>query len=524
MALHSSRSSGGSLTGPVRWLGLRTLLAAVLMLLAALGFDSARASATSASQARGVIVVKFDDQLNYGGLSLLRRAIDQAQAEGTDLVVVLDTPGGEVGLMYQIGEALRRARDEGVQTVAFVDRRALSAGVLVAMSCDLIYMAPGSVIGAATPITIGPQGMQDVDKKIKAGMQAEWRAYAEEQGRPPLLAEAMVNADVEVLLIEQSGMERLVSGTEWDDLLEQEAEVRLVRTIADSETLVALTAEEALEYGFADGLADDLKDVLEVKLGRFGVEPVNLEPTSSEDAAAWLTKAAPALLMVGVLLLLMELQAPGIGIPGALSALCFTLLLLGRYLTGLAGFEHILVIVVGLLLIAAEIFLVPGTLWAGISGGVLLLGGLVWSQFGPGMPLADGIGRELFVNAVQSTILWTFLGMVGAMALGRLLPRTAVGHRMAVAPTDDGRAFGSAVGELTGAERQPRSGDLGRALTDLRPVGKVVLDDFGGREFEASIPGSSLEAGARVRVVQQSTGRLVVEPERSMNEDVPAAT
>jgi membrane-bound serine protease (ClpP class) len=364
MALLSSRPPRGLRTRLAQPLGLRTLLASALMLLAALGFDSARASGTSGPQARGVIVVKFDDQLNYGGLSLLRRAIDQAQVEGTDLVVVLDTPGGEVGLMYQIGEALRRARDEGVQTVAFVDRRALSAGVLVAMSCDLIYMAPGSVIGAATPITIGPQGMQDVDKKIKAGMQAEWRAYAEEQGRPPLLAEAMVNADVEVLLIEQNGMERLVSGTEWDDLLEQEAEARLVRTIADSETLVALTAEEALEYGFADGLADDLKDVLEVKLGRFGVEPINLEPTSSEDAAAWLTKAAPALLMAGVLLLLMELQAPGIGIPGALSALCFTLLLLGRYLTGLAGFEHILVIVVGLLLIAAEIFLVPGTLRA----------------------------------------------------------------------------------------------------------------------------------------------------------------
>jgi membrane-bound serine protease (ClpP class) len=516
MALHLLRRPRGPRTE------LRGLLALALLALAALGFGPAPSKAASAPQARGVIVVEFDDQLNYGGLSLLRRAIERAKQEGTDLVVVLDTPGGEVGLMYQIGEALRRARDGGVQTVAFVDRRALSAGVLVAMSCDLIYMAPGSVIGAATPITIGPQGMQDVDKKIKAGMQAEWRAYAEEQGRPPLLAEAMVNADVEVLLIEEDGMERLVSGSEWDDLLEKEAEARLVRTIADSETLVALTAEEALEYGFADGLADDLRDVLEVKLGRIGVEPVVLEPTSSEDAAAWLTKAAPALLMAGVLLLLMELQAPGIGIPGALSALCFTLLLLGRYLTGLAGFEHILVIVVGLLLIAAEIFLVPGTLWAGVSGGLLLLGGLVWSQFGPGMPLADGIGRELFAEAVQSTILWTFLGMLGALALGRLLPKTAVGHRMAVSPTDKQASFGSAYGTSTSAGRAPRAGDRGRALTALRPVGKVVLDDFGGREFEASVLGTSVDSGTRVRVLQQSTGRLVVEPAPFVDEDPPA--
>lgn len=519
MAPTSKRSLHGSRSD------LRGLLALLLLALASWGLPPARALALNAPQApqsRGVIVVEFDDQLNYGGLSLLRRAIDQAQTEGTDLVVVLDTPGGEVGLMYQIGEALRRAREEGVQTVAFVNRRALSAGVLVAMSCDLIYMAPGSVMGAATPITIGPQGMQDVDKKIKAGMQAEWRAYAEEQGRPPLLAEAMVNADVEVLLIEQDGLQRLVSGTEWDDLQVTEAKARLVRTIADSETLVALTAEEALEYGFADGLADNLDDVIEVKLGRFGVQPVTLERTSSEDAAAWLTKAAPILIMAGVLFLLMEMQAPGIGVPAALSALCFTLLLVGRYLTGLAGFEHILVIAVGLLLIAAEVFLVPGTLWAGISGGVLLLGGLVWSQFGPGMPLADGIGRELFVDAVQGTILWTFVGTVGAMAFGRLLPRTPVGHRMAVAPTDSGQAFGSAVGDLSGLQddRRPQPGDAGVALTDLRPVGKVRLDAFGDREFEASVQGTSLDSGARLRVLQQSTGRLVVEPEASVNEDV----
>ena len=151
----SARASGAEASGPGtqsarRPLGaapLRALLALALLLVSGLVVAD-RAAAEPLPQARGVIVVKFDDQLNYGGLSLLRRAIGQAQLEGTDLVVVLDTPGGEVGLMYQIGEALRRARDEGVQTVAFVDRRALSAGVLVAMSCDLIYMAPGSVIGA----------------------------------------------------------------------------------------------------------------------------------------------------------------------------------------------------------------------------------------------------------------------------------------------------------------------------------------------------------------------------------------
>ncbi|QDU85458.1 hypothetical protein Pla163_25880 [Planctomycetes bacterium Pla163] len=470
--------------------------------------------ATGADAARtGPVVVRLAGELNASSLSLLRRAIDAARPAGRIVIVELDTPGGEVTLMWRLAKAIDAAREDGTVVVALVDAKALSAGSMVAMSCEEIYMTPEAVIGAATPITIGMQGIEKAEEKFLSSFRVEWRAWAERNNRPPALAEGMVDETVEVRLVEIDGLPTLVTGTEWDDLRETGANVTLVRTVVDDQTLVALTASEALEFGFSEGTVSGLRELVELNLGQAFADVERIQATASEELVARLAPIAPFLLVIAVLLALAEFQAPGFGVAGIGSLVCFALLLASRYLTGLAGWEHVVAMGLGVVLIAVELLIVPGTFVAGISGGLLLLWGLVASQLGPGFDWDLALDRRVLIGATISTLGWTLVGMFGGLALGRILPRTPVGHALASGPSETGTGgFASAVGELAcvGADAL-RPGALGTCATALRPVGRVLLDGHSRAEVEASVDGGSLDVGTRVRVVVVRTGRIVVE-------------
>ncbi len=499
-------------------LASRRLAAILCLVLGALLAARAPAVAQDSAQElasvrRAPVHVLLEGELSAASLSLLRRAIDAAKGEKRVVILELDTPGGEVTLMWKIARAIDAARnDHDLEFIAFVNEQALSAGSLIAMSCGEIHMSPGARIGAATPITIGMQGIEKAEEKFLSAFRAEWRAWAERHRRPPALAEGMVDENVEVLLVEVDGMRRIVNGTEWDDLRARGEQVTLVRTIADDQTLVALTAAEALEYGFSDGTVANLEELVEVVVGARLDDVLDVRPTESERFVTLLAPLAPFLLVIGIALALMELQSPGFGIAGAGSLAAFTLLLASRYLTGLAGFEHIAAIALGLALIAVEVFFVPGTFVAGIAGALLFVWGLVASQLGPGFDFNEfAFDRRLLYSAVTSTLAWTLVAMVSSMTLGRLLPRTPFG-RFLVNDPQGAPTFAAAVNELEAAHGAARVGVLATTTTAMRPVGRVALDGVAGREFEAHAPGHVLDSGVRVRVVAIDTGRIVVEP------------
>jgi membrane-bound serine protease (ClpP class) len=515
---------------------LRCALALVCLVAGGLAFAAPRAPAFAQDAARELgardgdagrrapVHVVLEGPLSAASLSLLRRAIDAAKDDKRVVILELDTPGGEVTLMWKIARAIDTARNEhDLEFVAFVNEQALSAGSLIAMSCGEIHMSPGARIGAATPITVGMQGVEKAEEKFLATFRAEWRAWAERHRRPPALAEGMVDESVEVLLVEVGGMRRIVNGTEWDDLRARGEAATLVRTIADDQTLVALTAAEALEYGFSDGTAANFEELVEVVVGARVDDVLEVRPTESERFVALLAPIAPFLLVIGIALALLELQSPGFGIAGIGSVVAFALLLASRYLTGLAGFEHIAAIALGLALIAVEVFLVPGTFVAGIGGALLFVWGLVASQLGPGFDFFEfALDRQLFYSAVTSTLGWTLVAMLSSMALGRLLPRTPLG-RFLVNDPQGGPTFAAAVKELDAAHGAATVGALATTTTALRPVGRVALDGVAGREFEAHAPGFVLEPGVRVRVLAIDTGRIVVEPLERPAPPAPAA-
>ena len=462
--------------------------------------------------------MRIEGPLDVGTQALLRRAIDHARGHAELLLIEIDTPGGEIELMWHMANAILDASDDGVRTVAWVNDRAISAGSLLAMVCDELYMRSHATIGSATPVTIGPTGMApvsedpDIKEKSYSYLRGEFRGMASRKGRSPLLAEAMVDLKVEVLLVNYDGERRLVSPSEWSDLQRTGKPLSRIRTVVDNQTLLNLSGSEAVELMLADGLRESLDEVLG-KMGRARHEVVTLMPTGSEKMAGFLYMIGPLLLIAGLILAYLELKAPGFGIAGILAVACFAMMLFGRYLVGLADIPDLLLMGVGVTLLAVEIFVVPGTVWVGLLGGVCIIGGMIWSFAAAGSGFQYDLDQRLLLDQTTSVALTALFALVAVWGLSRVLPKTPLYNRLAVGPTEGDTAFAAAMPEASDAHSlAARVGARGRALTALRPVGKVVLDAAPHLEFEARSEGPQIDAGAGVRVVEcQPSGRLLVE-------------
>jgi membrane-bound serine protease (ClpP class) len=473
--------------------------------------------------AGGLTLVRIEGELDVGTQALVKRAIDGARERGDRLVIELDTPGGEVELMWQIANAILDASapedstTPGVSTIAWLNDRALSAGALVALACERVYMSSHATIGSALPVSIGPGGLVPasddpaVREKLSSALRAEFRGVAEKRGRSGLLAEAMVDPDVGVFEIEEpGGAKRLVSARELDDLRNRGQQPQ-ERTIVGTGQLLNATGSEAVALGLADGLAEKI-DELAAKLGLAGVVPVEVRRSRSEDLAAWLYRLSPLLLVAGFVLLYLELKTPGFGLPGTLAVLALAVVLFGRYLVGLADIPHVLLIAIGAALIATELFVMPGTVWPGVVGALAILLGLVWSFAGSRLGFEYELDRRILVEESFRVVGAGFVALLLVWGLSRVLPHTPVLSRMVLA--GGASLASSAMPDARGARAQlARVGASGKASTALRPVGKVVLDADPALDFEARSEGAEIAAGARVRVVEvQPSGRLVVAP------------
>lgn len=471
----------------------------------------------SAAASTGITQILIEGQLDVGALSLVRRAADHAAANGNRLVVVLNTPGGQVDLMWKIARALGDASERGIFTVAWVNDHAVSAGALVALACDRIYMRRTGQIGSAAPVVMTPGGVSGlgddpvVREKTYSSLRSDFHAWAENHGRPGLLAQAMVDSEIEVVEIRRGGVPELLLRAEYDDLLDREgAAIEFVRVVVRQGTLLNLVGPQAVELGVADGLAESAPELYE-KIGAAGAEPFVLERQLSEELASWLDAVAGLLLLVGLALAWIELKNPGFGIPGIGSILCFGLLLFGRYLVGLADILPIVAVVVGLGLVGVELFVLPGTLWFGLGGVLLLLYGLIGSNLGPSIDLVYGLDRELALNSAWRTVLFTSAALGAILLLSRFLPDTPVLRGLVLQASGEETYAGAAMQEAGGERAQvAQVGEVGQALTDLRPVGKVCLDARPELDWEARTEGVALDAGARVRVLEVRAGRLVV--------------
>jgi len=422
-------------------------------------------AAQSVSRTQGPVVrVPVEGVIELGLAPFVERSLREAAASGARAVILdIDTPGGRVDAAERIADAVS---DSEVPVFAYVNRRALSAGALIALATEGIYMRPGSILGAATPVD---GSGQKAPEKIVSAMRSSMRALAEARGLDPAIAEAMVDEDLEI------------------------------DGVVDAGRLLTLTTEEAAQLGYASEVADWGPLLLAI-LGTEDVEVVDMEVNWAERIVRFLSHplVAPFLLSLGFLGLLVEIKSPGLGIAGAAGLLSLALFFGSHFIIGLAGLEGILLFAAGLVLVLVEVFVLPGVGVFGIFGGLAMLLGVYLSLLGS-LPTAVDFSRA-------SSVLSAALAMVlvSSWLLLRRLPSNRRLHRLGIflgEATDRETGFVSAVArvELLGKE--------GVAMTDLRPSGTGL---FGEERVDVVSESEWIEAGSPIRIIASEGYRQVV--------------
>ncbi len=447
------------------------------LFLLALGLLGTPAAALAQEKRPAIVyVAPVEGIIDLGLAPFVRRVLDEAARAGAAAVVLeINTFGGRVDAAVQIRDALLNSR---VKTVAFVNKRAISAGALIGLAAEHLVMSGGSTIGAATPVLAGQPGAaaQPASEKSVSYVRKEFRATAEARKRPPLIAEAMVDADVEI------------------------------RGLIDKGKLLTLTTEEALKHKVADLRADSLEGALE-QLGIRGAELRRASPNWAENVVRFLTHPVISSLLITLAMLgiIVEIRTPGFGAPGAVGIASLALFFWGHWLVQLAGWEELLLAAGGVILLALEIFVIPGFGFAGALGIVALLAALVLSLVGAGDT------PQFILMAAGRVVFALLFALLASLILLRFLPRLPFGRRLVLE-----RGLAAAQGYASAPESDPRRlGKRGRASSPLHPAGIAEID---GQRVDVVSDGELIDAGQLIEVVRVDGNRIVVRRITKLNE------
>ena len=392
---------------------------------------------------------------------VIRGLREAAEAHAAAVYLDMDTPGGRIDAAERIADAVRAS---AVPVYAYVNPRAYSAGALIALSSKGIYMRPGAVLGAATPVDGG--GVKASEKVVSA-MRGEFRALAEARGLDPLIAEAMVDERVEV-----PGLD-------------------------DADRLLTLSTNEALRVGYAKAAPAGQAELL-ASIALPGARVVSLAPNWAELLVRFLTNplVSPLLLSLGVLGLVFEIKTGAFGIGGLVSLASLGLFFGSSFLVGLAGWEEVILLGIGLVAIAIEVFVLPGFGAAGILGIVALAAAIILAMIGSS-PSAGDVAQALMVLGASLVIT-----LAVAYAWLRHLPNSGRFGGLFLrggAHQADGYIAAVPRGDLVGQD--------GVAVTDLRPAGTAQI---GQERVDVVTEGEYGAQGRAVRVVRSEGYRHVV--------------
>lgn len=455
--------------------------------------ESANESASTeivagATEVKRVHVIPVQKQIGSAVLYVVRRGIKEAIEQKADAVILnMDTPGGALNSTFEIMEAI--ARFPGI-TITYVNSEAISAGAFISATTNEIWFAPDGIIGAAAPVSMGGQDVEATMRmKIVSYLKARVRSMSEGKGYRGDVISAMIDPDHELKIGET--------------------------VIKGKGELLSLTASEAAKmYGeppqalLSAGTAKSLEDLIAQRFGEAQPAVTRLETTWSEEAAAWLNAITPVLLGLGMLALFIEFKTPGFGIFGIVGIACLAIVFLGNYVAGLSGHEPMLVFGLGLLLVAVELFFVPGVFVIALSGLALMLGALVWSMMDswPKEAVPVAWSSELLVTPLANLSLGILIAVGLGVALAKFLPRSVFLDRLVLGTAIGGTttmeeaSAGEVVDELIGAR--------GVAVSALRPGGEV---EIAGRRYEAQVEVGSVEYGESVVVRRRTAFGLIVE-------------
>lgn len=442
------------------------LIKRLILLVSTLLF--AALPAMSQEPQRVVYVVQIEGIIDLGLAPYVQRVIDTATAEGAAAVILdINTFGGRVDAAVQIRDTLLNSK---VPTIAFINKRAISAGALISLAAEKIVMGKGGTIGAATPVQMGQPGAasQPVEEKTVSYVRKEFRATAESRNRPLLIAEAMVDADVVIAGVTSKGK------------------------------LLTLTTEESIRLKVADYRADNLQEVLKVT-GLEGAEIRQASANWAENVLRFLTHPIISSLLITIAMvgILIELRTPGLGFPGAIGVGSLGLFLWGHWIVKLAGWEELLIAAAGVLLLAIELVFIPGFGVAGVAGILAILAGLAMSMVGPGDT------PQFILITTGRVVVSIALALLATLVFMRFLPRLPFGKKL---------ILDTALTAGQGFESAPVSdhallGKTGQATTPLHPAGIAEIE---GERVDVVSDGELINAGEPIRVMRVDGNRVVV--------------
>ncbi|MBP3951302.1 NfeD family protein [Bacillus suaedae] len=408
-----------------------------------------------------IYYIPVEQTVERGLEAFMSRSFETAKEEGaTHIVLEMDTPGGAVDAAGNIANLIRNTE---IPVITFVKNKAISAGAYIALNTDTIVMAPGSTMGAAA--VIDGEG-NAADKKTQTYWLAEMRGSAELNGRDPQYALAMADERID-----------------------------LPELGAPAGELLTLTHTQALSVNYADHIASDRAELIEA-LGLENVIEKEMEVSFSEKVARFVTNpiVIPILLSVGSLGLVLELYSPGFGVPGIMGISALMLFFFGHMIAGFAGWESLILFVIGFLLIMVEIF-VPGFGIFGLLGIGSIIGGMLLASFSTASMLIY-IAIAIVITAISAILLFRYFGFRGPMKKMILSDSTS-----------------TEKGYISNRTRDELMGQVGEALTPLRPSGSAVFDR---ERLDVVTEGGYIEQGRQVEIIYTAGSRIVVREKKEI--------
>ena len=380
---------------------MKTKLKYIIILLGFLIFGPSLAEESQ----KNIYVVPIQDVIDLGIPGLVNRSISLAEENNADLIVFdIDTFGGRVDAATQIKDAISGTE---ISTVGFINRRAISAGSLIALSCDKIFMTEGATIGATSVVDMSGTKQSE---KSQSYMREEMAATAEKSGKNPDIARGMVD--------EELSFDYLI--VDGDSLKVEDIEGR------KEGKLITLTTELALKYGISDGKSENLEELLS-QLGIENYNIITVDENWSENLVRVLTNPTVSSLLTtfGTIGIISELYSAGWGIGGTIGIICLTLALGAGYITQLASSTDLLIILCGLFLLVIEFVAIPGFGFFGLAGIAILFYGLYLLLI-PDIP----VGPDVYSEALDGFSWAVVVGIFGIIFLLRLIGQSAFFQRL----------------------------------------------------------------------------------------------
>lgn len=440
------------------------------------------------------VVIELSGDVDDFMFRSLRTRLDEARRLGADTVILeIDTYGGLVTSGMEISRLIKRQTD--LHTIAFVKSKAISAGAMISVAADQIVMEPHSQIGDSGVIAAGATGVQELDPHTRAKVESpvleDFYDSAIRNGYDPLLLQAMVTMDRAVYWIEntQTSERRFVGEEEYEKLVENvPPEQRVWKPVLPErnpidarDTLLMLSSELAEKVGLSKGTFDSVEQFAAAR-GLTILE--RLAPTTGERLIGWLGSMAVRSILMTVLLfsLYMAFQTPGYGIPEAVAAISLVVLMAVPAMSGHAQWYEVVAVVLGLALIAVELFVLPGFGFPGITGILLVLAGLTMAYVPPmkvpGMPVGFGVSLGAVRDAIFSVLGALVASLLLWWWLSRYLPRLPYfGGLILQQSRGDVATVGTGPAGAATPVAWPTPGMQGKVVADLRPGGLAEFFD-----------------------------------------------